>query len=362
MKSWVARMGTGLAAGVCSAAFAQDGIQLYGIVDAGVECAGGGKGTALRVVSGNISPSRLGIAGTEQLGGGTSVLFKLENGFAGDTGQARQGGALFGREAWVGLAGNYGQVQAGVNDTPLLAIMGTYSLRALSDGIGSGHAAINFAGPATRISRSLRYTSPVINHFTYRLAYGLAVPDATSPRHLGQTAALSMGYRQRRFSADIASLTQTFAPVPTALNAHSATAVGSYSEVGASYDFGFIKPALLYQRHRGGADVATASAVAFSNPHADLYERNATMPAGRALILLSVGQYRKTADGNGNASAFGARYNYPCSVRAVLYAGAAGIRNASAAAFSIKGQSDGGIPVAPGAIGKALLVGIEQAC
>jgi len=58
-------------------------------------------------------PSRWGLRGTEDLGGGLKSQFVLESGFAPDTGVANFGNRLFGRQAWVGLSGNWGQVAFG---------------------------------------------------------------------------------------------------------------------------------------------------------------------------------------------------------------------------------------------------------
>ncbi|MFP3617304.1 porin, partial [Paraburkholderia sp. SIMBA_050] len=48
--------------------------------------------------------SRWGLRGTEDLGGGLKAIFVLENGFSVGTGAAGQGGAMFGRQAYVGLS------------------------------------------------------------------------------------------------------------------------------------------------------------------------------------------------------------------------------------------------------------------
>lgn len=85
-------------------------VKLYGIVDTGVEYLTnaanvGGKATSLtRMTPGNMSGSRWGVTGNEDLGGGSSSFFLLESGFASDTGAMLQGNRLFGRLSYVGLA------------------------------------------------------------------------------------------------------------------------------------------------------------------------------------------------------------------------------------------------------------------
>ena len=89
-------------------------VQLYGLVDAGVEVvnhasATGGKVT--RLTSGGMNTSRFGIRGNEDLGGGLKAIFQLEGGLFIDEGKSD--GALFGRQANVGLEGGFGRVIAG---------------------------------------------------------------------------------------------------------------------------------------------------------------------------------------------------------------------------------------------------------
>jgi predicted porin len=132
------------------------------------------------------------------------VIFKLENGFTANTGKANQGGAIFGREAWVGFDGPLGKIQAGVTYTPLLTILGTYSLPANSDGLGWGHAINNFAGPATRASHSLRYNSPSLDGFIFRGEYAFPTAGENQPGDIGRTVSESVGYRNGAFSADVA--------------------------------------------------------------------------------------------------------------------------------------------------------------
>ena len=99
--------------------YAQSSVTVYGILDVGVEGLTNASGTAesshslTRMASGNLSGSRLGFRGTEDIGGGNSALFTLEQGFNLDTGVSVQGGRLFGRQAFVGLKGSYGQVTLG---------------------------------------------------------------------------------------------------------------------------------------------------------------------------------------------------------------------------------------------------------
>jgi predicted porin len=95
-------------------AHAQTTVQTYGLIDAGVEYLtnADAKGNSVeRVVSGGKNTSRWGFRGTEDLGGGLKAVFGLEGGILLDTGA--QDGALFKRQAYVGLDGSLGRIVMG---------------------------------------------------------------------------------------------------------------------------------------------------------------------------------------------------------------------------------------------------------
>lgn len=98
-------------------------VTVYGLIDTGIEhvtkvgSAGDGL-TRMPTLTGTL-PSRIGFRGAEDLGDGLKAVFALENGFAPDAGTLAQGGRLFGREATVGLSGNWGTVSLGRQYTML---------------------------------------------------------------------------------------------------------------------------------------------------------------------------------------------------------------------------------------------------
>ncbi|MCX4160258.1 MULTISPECIES: porin [Paraburkholderia] len=97
---------------VSTAATAQSSVTLYGTLDTGIDyisnqkAAGGSGHSNWMMESGNVSTDRWGLRGQEDLGGGLSAIFDLENGFNIDNGKLGNGGDLFGRQAWVGLSSN----------------------------------------------------------------------------------------------------------------------------------------------------------------------------------------------------------------------------------------------------------------
>ncbi|CAB3664626.1 hypothetical protein LMG24238_01767 [Paraburkholderia sediminicola] len=106
-----------LAASASGVSYAQSSVTLYGIIDTGVEYVtnvGAKKSSSVHIPSLTASlPSLWGIRGKEDLGGGLSAVFVLESGFAPGQGTLNQGGRLFGRQAYVGLAGRWGTLTLG---------------------------------------------------------------------------------------------------------------------------------------------------------------------------------------------------------------------------------------------------------
>ncbi|SAK55105.1 porin [Caballeronia pedi] len=99
------------AALAATSAHAQSSVTLYGIIDAGISYANnaartGGSDSLWKYDDGVAQGSRWGLKGSEDLGGGLKAIFTLENGFNSGNGTLGQGGAMFGRQAYVGLTKN----------------------------------------------------------------------------------------------------------------------------------------------------------------------------------------------------------------------------------------------------------------
>lgn len=98
---------------LCAGAQAQGNVALYGIADMLIEHRSHmtADGARTSVTSGGLNTSRWGLRGTEDLGGGLKAVFNLEGEIGMDTGAA--GSAFWGRQANVGLQGDFGRVVAG---------------------------------------------------------------------------------------------------------------------------------------------------------------------------------------------------------------------------------------------------------
>ncbi|MBB3260631.1 putative porin [Paraburkholderia bannensis] len=97
-------------------AWGQSSVTLYGIVDTGIEyynnAAKGGSFVGMPTLTGEV-PSRFGLKGEEDLGGGYKTFFVLESGFAPGNGTLNYGGRLFGRQANVGVSSAFGTLTLG---------------------------------------------------------------------------------------------------------------------------------------------------------------------------------------------------------------------------------------------------------
>ncbi|SDV50474.1 porin [Chitinasiproducens palmae] len=192
-------------AGAVSAAHAQSSVTLYGLIDAGVSYvsqtknSSGGSSHAFQYGDGVASGSRWGLRGTEDLGAGLSALFVLENGFNSGNGTAGQGGAMFGRQAFVGLS------QKGIGT---LTFGRQYSMS--TDILGAGYStgantpAGNYAYhvndvdqlTSSRINNAIKFVSANFSGFSFGGLYGFsnqAGAFAGAPA-LGSTAGSSRTY------------------------------------------------------------------------------------------------------------------------------------------------------------------------
>lgn len=134
--------------------------------------------------------SRLGIKGSEDLGGGLKAIYKMEfgvktgNGAANLNSGAANGAFWSQRNTYVGLAGDWGTFLAGVHDTPLKMSNGKLDFFADSaadyDGsAGQGVALLR----SRRVGGALAYVSPSFSGFT--VAGALVQADTATSTALG---------------------------------------------------------------------------------------------------------------------------------------------------------------------------------
>ena len=179
---------------------AQSSVTLYGIVDAGIAYVhnaqssnGQNQSTLVKFASGNISGSRWGLKGTEDLGGGLAAIFQLENGFNLGTGALGQGSREFGRKAVVGLTGNaWGTVTLGRQYDPIVDLVQGLTEDNYFGGVFGTPGDLDNYDNSLRVSNSVKYVSPIFGGFQVEALYGLGgVAGSTGS---GRTWSLGAAY------------------------------------------------------------------------------------------------------------------------------------------------------------------------
>lgn len=152
-------------------AMAQSNVTLYGRIDASLGSTKFNGVSTTQLYSGNLSASRWGMRGSEDLGGGLKAIFQLETGINADEGTGPSG---FSRQSWVGLSGGFGTVRMGKADSiykDINDLGNTYNIS--PDSLFNSAAEAYRAGLATFVNRpnnQIRYDSPDFGGFTAGLS------------------------------------------------------------------------------------------------------------------------------------------------------------------------------------------------
>jgi predicted porin len=155
----------------CSGAFtgtacAQTSVTLYGVVNAAVlydNNDGGKRDVSMQ----SPIPNRWGLKGSEDLGGGLRAIFQLENGFSVANGAAGQGGLLFGRQAFVGLADSqWGTLTLGRQYDLIADYLEPLTMNGIWGADYSHGSDIDNTDDAYRINNAIKFASPTYRGFT----------------------------------------------------------------------------------------------------------------------------------------------------------------------------------------------------
>ena len=341
MKKTMLALMLGASAG---AAVAQSNATVYGVVDLALVRESGGAASSTKLTSGVEAGSRLGFKGTEDLGGGVSAVFLLENGFQADTGAMGQGGLLFGRQAYVGLQSkSAGTLTLGRQYTP------QYLAVASADPFGSGTAGDTknlmaaTGNSASRMDNAVKYVSPVFNGFNAEVVYGMGEVsgDSTAQCQFGGALAYTAGPLVLRLAHhnrnnDTAVLKNTSNAKNTVLT--------------ALYDFIFLKAHFAY-----GVDKGLNSALPrnLNNPYGYAVAPTPSTDSSAVLLGLTVpqgagvwlGSYIRKDDRtrfNQDAEQLAAGYRHYLSKRTDVYAVYAYLRNKNGAGYTVGSAIEGG--------------------
>ncbi|HTJ92689.1 MAG TPA: porin [Pararobbsia sp.] len=205
MKKTAAALGTALLAITGQSAFAQSSVTLYGLIDTSVRYVNNTNANndgTLAMGPGVETPSRFGLKGSEDIGGGTSVVFRLENQFQAWSGKLdNSNNQLFQRHSWVGLSNSqYGTLTLGRQQTPFFDMMGNiYDPMTVGDFWQDSYI-YNPVGPFLFTNSSIKYTND-IGGLHVEGMYG--VGGVAGHDGEGSMYALTASYTLSSLSADV---------------------------------------------------------------------------------------------------------------------------------------------------------------
>lgn len=238
-----------LAAAVAVPAMAQN-VSIYGTADVSVTRTDTAGGVTTNIIdNGRFASSVLGLRGSEDLGGGLKAEFQLEGAMNFNTGVlGAAGGAVFGREAWVGLSSTtMGSIRFGKTDVS--AAQGVDGVISVAGNLSDFTADLATGSDQDDV---VRYTSPTINGFTFDI--GQALTSTAAAKGTTDTTGYSIRYaagpfdvRAGRIDTDVVgaiknsqtavggSYNAGFATIGLARNkVKSATANTAHTETGVS--------------------------------------------------------------------------------------------------------------------------------
>lgn len=275
-------------------AMAQTNVTLYGQIGLELGRNIGSKDTVIQ----NGANSRLGIRGTEELGGGHRAFFNIENRFEPDTGVQSDAARFWNGRSVVGLEGGYGRIWAGRDYTPLFWDVSLKGDPWSYTGIGALDSGLASIG-TSRYDNTLNYS---INAAGFGLWLQVA-ERANNGNGAGTAAAVDrpMG----------ASLSYSAGPLYVSLGFDSRTndADELWGAV-ATYDFRFMK---LYGTYVSGTTAANVD-------HREMVFA-ASMPLGAGQLRAGIDQLKRTSGTSVTLKQqVSLGYHYSLSKRTTLFA------------------------------------------
>lgn len=324
-----------------SMASAQSSVTMYGMVDMGVvRESGGAAGSVTKLTSGVENGSRIGFRGTEDLGGGNSAIFLLESGFQADTGAMGQGGLLFGRQAYVGLAGNWGTLTLGRQYAPNYTTMTT-----VGDPFVAGLAGVFssvFANSGARMNNAVKYVSPKFNGLSGEVVYGAG--EVAGDNSASSVAGAALAYSAGAFNLRVGyhhrdNDTATVKNLSAARN----------TLLAMNYDWKIVKGFFAYGINKGlnSSQLANPNAYGLAvaaRPSTDSRDLllGVTVPVGPGRMIASYIHKDDRTAFNQDASQYAIGYSYLLSKRTDLYAAYGKISNENGASYTVNSAIDTG--------------------
>lgn len=328
------------------AAMAQSSVTLFGIVDTGIGYVNHGNNdkSVYGVGTSGNATSRLGLRGTEDLGGGLKAGFWLEGEIAGDTGNAS--GFNFRRESTVRLSGNFGEVRLGRETTPTFRAVSKYDLFG-STGIGQFMGFRDWAGTGIadgdtiRKDNMLSYSTPNFNGFTGNFSYAFdekQYGNTKAGRYIGG----NVGYDNGPLSVTAA---------------YGELLLGSKDKrdemsIGASYNFGVAKLAGVAQQVKYKWDGAGSDKF-------NTYMLGVSAPVGGVGEVKAQYSYIDQKGYNTKAQQIALGYVHNLSKRTALYGTVSYLKNNDASKLGLAAKNLSGYNTSNGVIAGQNQTGVQ---
>jgi len=183
-----------------SGAFAQSSVTLYGRADLGIGSIKEAGETTTKMLDSNLTTSRWGIRGSEDLGGGLKANFQFEQGLRLSDGSiAKSGGTEFGRAALLGLSGDFGSLTMGRFSTVYDDVRGVANSNVVFDSNSftpTGAAFKSGGDYSSRFGNQIRYETPSLGGFYAGVAYAF---ESGADKDDGMTG-LKLGYKTKELN------------------------------------------------------------------------------------------------------------------------------------------------------------------
>jgi predicted porin len=338
-------------------AYAQSSVQLYGILDAGVEInrtGVPGAGTLKLVNTGNQAGTRLGFRASEDLGDGLSAVMNIETGMYTDTGTVitygEAAGIFWGRRSVVGLnSKTFGEVVLGRDYTPgFWTLIQVDRFRYGLPGTVSTPSQIS----ATRANNGVFYTSPNLSGFVGRLAATTGFEGTTAASDQNRQVSGSVDYKIGGLFMSAAYQTRRD------LKPGSTTETEKFKEGGGGLEYSFAP--FVVTAGYWTTDPVTATVDAVDKTKAFWVGAGYTVGLGQINVQVARTTLDYVGRGQDTALTYGISYTYSLSTRTALYTGFGGVKNGDNARVQLNtgSQRIGGVVF--GADPQAFLVGMRH--
>ncbi|WP_454741945.1 porin [Cupriavidus necator] len=339
-------------------------VTLYGVVDTGIAYVNGVGAQRddmafMPTLTGTV-PSRWGLRGTEDLGRGNKAVFWLESGFAPDSGTANQGGRLFGRQAMVGIAGDWGQIGVGRQYTMLFWSMLEADM--LGPNIFGSGSLDNYI-PNTRADNAVTYKG-TFGGMTVGASYSLgrdgvnAGPSPAGTNCAGENPADKRACREWSALLMYSGAGWGVAAAYDSLRGGPG-AFGGLTSSSRSDDRLSLNGYFHLGKTKVGGGWLRRDNEGSSTPRSDLYYLGASHPVTAAFSVDAEAFHLRYRNSANKAWLFAARGTYAFSKRTAVYGTAGYITNGGTLAVSVNGGQAGTNPN-PGGNQVGVMLGVKH--